>query len=150
MKFVHNEYKAEDLVQDTFAAALQNMHTFHGDDMRPWLARIAANKCKDYLKSAAVRHASATDIDELPEQRDQQPLPGVALETSEGVQRIINAIDALPLKYKNIAQLFYLHGRTPQQIARQLQIPPATIYTRLARGKKLLQESLKGEYPEYE
>jgi RNA polymerase sigma-70 factor (ECF subfamily) len=41
-----------------------NLKSFEGNNMKAWLTRIAANKCKDYLKSAAKRQQS-TDPEDL-------------------------------------------------------------------------------------
>ncbi|MEG2570118.1 MAG: sigma-70 family RNA polymerase sigma factor, partial [Clostridia bacterium] len=54
-------FEAEDLTQETFVSACKHFSTFEGTNFKPWLTTIAANKCRDYLKSAARRIRVAED-----------------------------------------------------------------------------------------
>ena len=65
-QFVGDDALAEDLAQETFLSAWM-----HRDDCPPgsyslWLARIAANKAKDHLKSAYHRRVHAEEDEKLP------------------------------------------------------------------------------------
>ena len=51
-QFTKDHQLAEDLAQETFLAAYSHRGDCPADNYKPWLARIAANKAKDYLKSA--------------------------------------------------------------------------------------------------
>ena len=62
----------------------------------------------------------------------------------EGYGEIVRAIEKLDDKYSTTLQLFFCNEMTPNEIAELMGISPKTVYTRLARGKKLLLESLKG------
>ena len=57
---------------------------------------------------------------------------------------IVRAIEKLDDKYCTTLQLFFCKEMTPNAIAELMGISPKTVYTRLARGKKLLLEILKG------
>ena len=50
---------AEDLVQETFLSAYTNIDRCDPAFYKQWLVRVAANKCKDHLKSAWVRRVQA-------------------------------------------------------------------------------------------
>ena len=63
-RFVKDYQEAENLTQDTFLTAYRAIDSFVGNNYKPWLVRIAANKCKDYLKSAYVRKVQLTREDE--------------------------------------------------------------------------------------
>ncbi|MEG1476119.1 MAG: RNA polymerase sigma factor, partial [Oscillospiraceae bacterium] len=51
-QFTKNHSTAEDLTQETFISAFSHIDTCPKGAEKPWLARIATNKAKDYLKSA--------------------------------------------------------------------------------------------------
>lgn len=56
-----NYFDAEDLAQQTFLAAYQNYERFDGNNFKAWLTTIAANKCKDYLKSKTRTNVSLSE-----------------------------------------------------------------------------------------
>ena len=54
-QLVKDYHEAQNLTQETFLSAYKHIDSYHGDNYKPWLVRIAANKAKDYLKSAYFR-----------------------------------------------------------------------------------------------
>jgi RNA polymerase sigma-70 factor (ECF subfamily) len=66
------------------------------------------------------------------------------LKMKECYGEIVKAIEKLDDKYSTTLQLFFCKEMTPNAIAELMGISPKTVYTRLARGKKLLLETLKG------
>ena len=66
------------------------------------------------------------------------------LKMQECYGEIVRAIEKLDDKYCTTLQLFFCKEMTPNEIAELMGISPKTVYTRLARGKKLLLETLKG------
>ena len=73
LQFVHDPHTAEDLTQDTFVAAFSAIDRCEPQYYKAWLVRVAANKCKDHLKSAWVRRVEAPGDDALPEPRAHRP-----------------------------------------------------------------------------
>ena len=68
-QFVRDPATAEDLAQDTFLSAYSGIDRCDPAFYKQWLIRVAANKCKDHLKSAWVRKVDAPGDDVLPEPR---------------------------------------------------------------------------------
>lgn len=54
LQFVHEPHTAEDLTQDTFLSAFSAIDRCEPQYYKQWLVRVAANKCKDHLKSALL------------------------------------------------------------------------------------------------
>ncbi len=76
LQFVHEPHTAEDLTQDTFLSAFSAIDRCEPQYYKQWLVRVAANKCKDHLKSAWVRKVDAPGDDALPEPRGAPaPMP---------------------------------------------------------------------------
>ena len=69
LQFVHEPHTAEDLTQDTFLSAFSAIDRCEPQYYKQWLVRVAANKCKDHLKSAWVRKVDVPGDDALPEPR---------------------------------------------------------------------------------
>ena len=65
LQFVHEPHTAEDLTQDTFLSAYSAIDRCEPQYYKQWLVRVAANKCKDHLKSAWVRRVDTPGDDAL-------------------------------------------------------------------------------------
>ncbi len=65
LRMTGDYFTAEDIAQETFLSAYMHMDKFDGNNEKAWLCRIAANKCTDYLRSAAAK-AVPTAEDEMP------------------------------------------------------------------------------------
>ena len=53
-QLVRDYHEAQNLAQDAFVSAYAHIDTVTEDNLKAWLARIATNKAKDYLKSATT------------------------------------------------------------------------------------------------
>ena len=62
---------------------------------------------------------------------------------AERVGVVRREVCALPPPYHDVAVLVFLQEKTPDEAARITNRPPKTVYTQLARAKKLLAERLK-------
>ena len=66
LQFVHNPHTAEDLTQDTFLSAWSSIDRCEPQYYKQWLVRVAANKCKDHLKSSWARRVEAQSDETMP------------------------------------------------------------------------------------
>ena len=86
----------------------------------------------------SLRHRTAEPLEIL----DTLPAEVTASESS---REVLEAVLALPPKYKDVIYLFFYEGYQATEIARILKKRGNTIYTLLSRGKALLRQSLGGE-----
>jgi RNA polymerase sigma-70 factor, ECF subfamily len=131
---------AEDLVQDAFVAALENIDTF--DTSRafgPWFYRIVVNRGLNARKARSIRKT-----EELPlEAASPGTLPDRAAERAELQARLRAALDALPEKQRTAIQLFELEGFSGAEIAEILEIPAGTVRWHLHQAKQALRGALE-------
>ncbi len=149
-QFVHSPETAQDLTQETFLSAYLHRDDCRADSYQPWLARIAANKAKDYLKSAYYRRVQASDTEEGPLALavDLTPLPEQQALSKEGAEMIRSAVLALKEPYYQVSVLFFLEEKSVEEIAKQLSRPPKTVHTQLYRARQMLQKAIKeGGHP---
>ena len=85
LQFVHNPHTAEDLTQDTFLSAWSSIDRCEPQYYKQWLVRVAANKCKDHLKSSWARRVEAQSDETMPEPRGTPP-PGSGIPGAAGTQ----------------------------------------------------------------
>ena len=140
-QLVRDYHEAQNLAQDTFLSAYRNI-----DRCPPESCRIAANKAKDFLKSAynqRVVMEGEEILEAIPANRQPDEL---AIE-QEGAKRIETIIRTLKEPYRNVSILFFLEQKTVEEIARRLDRPPKTVQTQLYRAKRILQQKIREEEP---
>lgn len=143
-RFVHDYQEAENLTQETFLTAFRAIDNFTGDNYKPWLTRIAVNKCKDFLKSAYHRTTQPTE-DELLDQTPAGSSIADEVEQNERLEQIRAACECLPEPYRQVAVLHYLEDRSFDEISRLLNRPVKTVQTQAYRARDKLKSKLKEE-----
>ncbi len=132
---------AEDAAQETFIRAYRGLDGFRGQaSEKTWLTRIAINVCKNLLRSPWRR---LMDWRVLPE---RLPEPSCALEAQDG--DVLRAVTRLPVKYREVVLLYYYQEFSVREIALIVNVPQATISTRLSRARAKLKDALKGWWME--
>ncbi len=138
LKMTGDYFAAEDLSQETFLSAFQHWDSFDGNNEKSWLARIASNKCIDYLRGAARRQVPTEDI---PEQVDQEDQPQELYQTKEVIEKLKQEIDNLNPPYNEVLIQHLIHNKTAKQIAEETNQNVKTIQTHIYRGKALLKQT---------
>lgn len=130
----------EELMQDTFYAVWTHADSISGK-LRTYLSATARNRAKSFLRN---HRELPMDLDTI-----ELPDPGGSLENAaqeaELSRCIQNAIWRMRPRDREIFLRYYYHFQTAETISRQMGIPPGTIYSRLARGRKVLQKTLSKE-----
>ena len=125
---------AKDICQMVFLKLLEKPRTFASPEHeRAWIIRTAANICKDVLKS----HWRRTTVDM--DAAGDVPAP----QAEEG--SLLAAVGLLPPKYRAVIYLYYYEGYAAKEIAQMLGENPATVSTRLNRGRAKLKTMLESE-----
>ena len=141
-QLVRNPHAAEDLTQEAFLAAYTHRQSCPAGYERQWLCRIAANKAKDYLQSAYVRHTVLAAGEELPLLSPSPPQEELALVRS-GVSEIRRRIETLREPYRQVCRLYFLEEKKPEEIALALGRPVKTVHTQIARARQILRSQLE-------
>jgi RNA polymerase sigma factor (sigma-70 family) len=140
---------AEDATQDVFIQVYRALPRARLDvPLRPWIYRIARNRCLDRLKRqrAVVFSAlAAADDDEtgVPDLPDADPLPDELAERAD-LQRLLSAaIEALAPAYREVVALRYAGDLAFGEIAVVLGMPENSVKTRFQRAKAMLRVALR-------
>ena len=131
--------RAEDLVQDTWVAALEHPPR-HGGAPRAWLAqilrRLAIKKGRRESERGAREEAFARAA------AREAAAPDALAAELEFAQRLLRSVERLRDPYRNTLYLRFYRDLSPQAIATAEGVPVKTVKTRLARGLELLREDL--------
>ena len=129
-------------------AAYRKLHQFKEGNFRAWLMRIAANCCRDYMRSAQVRRN--VSLEALVEQ------PSFVL-TSNGAspedfalrrelaQVLQSTLATLPEDQRLAVVLVDVQEFSYEESAQIMRIPVGTVKSRLSRGRLALRERLSSE-----
>ncbi|HHW30217.1 MAG TPA: sigma-70 family RNA polymerase sigma factor [Clostridiaceae bacterium] len=145
LSFTRNYFDAEDLAQETFLSAYNNIDNFDGKNFKGWLTTIAANKCRDYLKSPArnITCLSEADIEDI---QDNKELPETVVINTDSENRVFYLCNKLREPYRTVSINYFCKNRKLSDIARDTGENLKTLQTRLTRSKKLLRDLWKEEY----
>jgi RNA polymerase sigma-70 factor (ECF subfamily) len=139
---VHNESDAEDVVQEAYLRAFKFFGGYYGGDSRSWLLTIVRNTCYTWLqKNRALRLAEPIE-DNLDEVGLDFADPEVLLLQSVDSQIVRSALEELPVEFREVMVLREMEGLSYKEIANVVDVPLGTVMSRLARGRKRLQELL--------
>lgn len=143
IKRITNEQN-EDIEQEVYIRVWQNKDKYEErGKLKGFIGTIAKNLSKDYLKSSFVKKRCDLDEEKLNEIKDKKTTPELALIQNERQRIIIDAINNLKPKLKEIILLCEIEGLTYETAAKKLKIPAGTVKSRLYNAKKELAESLK-------
>lgn len=146
---------AADLTQETFVKAFRAFDRFRGDSsVFTWLCQIALNLCKNRFRQRdRMRAVGGASIEEMaePEEPGQAPLevadwsqsPERLYEQRELVDRVQEAIAALPHEYRTVIVLRDLQHLSYQEIADVTGLTLENVKTRLHRGRLMLRRKLE-------
>jgi RNA polymerase sigma-70 factor (ECF subfamily) len=137
-----NDHDAEDVVQEAVLRAYRFFDGLRGE-ARPWLLAIVRNSCLSWLQ--VNRPAELAGFDER--SVDLHPVDESSPETLAVRQcdrRMLNeALAALSAQFREALILRELEELSYKDIARITDVPIGTVMSRLARGRRLLAESLQ-------
>ena len=146
-QFVHDPHTAEDLTQDTFLSAFSAIDRCEPQYYKAWLVRVAANKCKDHLKSSWVRRVEAPGDDALPEPRGaplgdaQDPIE--QLTERAGAAEVETMVRSLREPYGSVATMYLLEQKPVPVIAQALGRPEKTVQNQIFRAKVILRRQIE-------
>jgi RNA polymerase sigma-70 factor (ECF subfamily) len=135
-------HEAEDAVQNAFVKIVKNIDKIdfsRGEKrVKNYCFSILVNEIYNFLEENI-------EIFEFVEEfwPDEEYNYIEELNMQENYARVVKAIEELDERYSTTLYLVFSEEKTVGEIAEMMGISPKTVYTRLARGKKLLLDSLK-------
>lgn len=150
---LQNVQDAEDVVQDVFYQYLRYYGTFQSEEHeKAWLLKTTVNACRKVWRSAWKRRQSGEDWTQALEagrgmqEKAQDSGPEEELLQREAQKKLLEAVLALPVKYRDVIHLFYYQGLSVKEIAQAVGGKESTVTSQLTRGREILKRSLKEEY----
>jgi RNA polymerase sigma-70 factor (ECF subfamily) len=142
---VRNTHDAEDVVQEAYLRAFKFFGGYQGGDARAWVLKIVRNTSYTFLEKNRPADL-AEEFDETIHIAglDRPGAPGAeaALLQSADSRMLRDALDELPVNYREVIVLRELEGMSYKEIAEVMGLPIGTVMSGLARGRSQLRERL--------
>lgn len=149
LRMVGNREEAEDISQEAFIRAYNNISKFDSDrKFSTWLFRIATNLSIDSLRRKKPSISLDAEIPGTEGLALNTLLPGntaapdeqiVRAETEQWIQK---EIGALPDKYRSAVVLKYVEDLSLKEISEIMGLPVGTVKTRVHRGREMLRRNM--------
>ena len=145
-----NREDAEDVVQDAFLKAYQNLGQFQGQSkFYTWLVRIAVNEALMRLRRrrpermVSIDEDVKTEQDSMPREiADWSPNPEQQYTQSELKDILGKTIQGLPPSFRTVVVLRDVEGLSTEETASALELSVPAVKSRLLRARLQLRERL--------
>lgn len=149
MRFFRNKVDRgiEDLMQDTMLACVRGRDRLRDDgSFRAYLFATARFVLYEHVRR---RRNGEFDPEEIA-LADLGPGPSTAYAKHREQQILLQALQKLPLEFQVTLELYYLEGLSGPELAAVLDIPEATVRSRVRRGSDKLRQYIEtlNESPE--
>lgn len=140
---LRDDAEAEDVAQDAWVRAYTKLAQFAGrSSLSTWLTRIALHEALARKRLRARYTPLGEHASTLP---SRTPRPEEQVAVRELAAALEAATDALPDRYRTVFVLRDVEGLGVAETAACLEVPEATVKTRLHRARGLLRERLGPE-----
>jgi len=143
---LRNDHDAEDVMQEAVMRAFRFFDGFTGTNPRAWLLTVVRNSAYTFLQQNRARELG-TEFDE--ELHTEAVSNGRTSDTPEVLllrsaqQRFLNeAVEALPVEFREVFVLREMEGLSYKEIADLAHIPIGTVMSRLSRARRQLQAAV--------
>ncbi|MEM5366708.1 RNA polymerase sigma factor [Paraburkholderia azotifigens] len=143
-----NGHDADDVVQEAFMRAYRFFDTFHGETARPWLLAIVRRTWYTEWRRRSGGVNATVEFDENLDDASFEgwssgsPDPEALLIRDEDTRLVHEALEQLPVEYREVLILRELEELSYREIATIADLPVGTVMSRLARGRRKLATAL--------
>lgn len=136
----------DDLEQEVYVKIWKSSEKYKEQgSIKSWISSITKNTSLDYLKSSYYKVSAAASSDDLvlTNIKDKKSSPESDILKKERQKIIINAINHLKPKLREVIMICEINGYSYEECAQKLKCPLGTVKSRIYNAKKELAQNLK-------
>ncbi|MFN4941660.1 MAG: RNA polymerase sigma factor [Bacteroidota bacterium] len=137
LRYCNSQEEAEDALMEAYVKIYDNLAKFRfQSSLETWMRRVAVNLCINKIRARKHIWASITD--------DEYRL-GYADDAFEDLQvnQIMKMVEALPVGYRTVFNMYAIEGYSHKEIAEMLGIDEGTSRSQFAKARKVLQQQIQ-------
>jgi RNA polymerase sigma-70 factor (ECF subfamily) len=140
LRIERNWEEVEDLVQDVFLKACENLHSYNpSQEFSYWIFSIAHNTAVNYVKQVSLK--KSVSLESITEFEDKLGIPSLEENPDQLCMRkeinkeVDDVIKKLPAEYKKVLILRYYYSKSYREISKILGKSMGAIGTLIRRAK---------------
>ncbi len=138
-RMIHESHRRDDVFQDVFLAVWQSRHQYeYPRAFRPWLLKIAANKCREHLRGG---RRIAWSLEDREVSVDGEP--DASMISQETSDLIAASLERLPKNQRMVVVLRIWNGLSYAEIAQITGRREGTVRSSMHHALKCLRERLQ-------
>lgn len=150
-KYVYRAETAQEIVNDVFLNVWNNCATLTYP-VNAYLIRSVQNRCLNHLRGHHIEEVPLSEVQEQVLHIQEQQVgaeahPLARLENKESEEIILEAVNSLPKKCRDIFIQYLYYNKTYDEIAVANQISPSTVRVQIKIGLSKLKDLLGDIYP---
>jgi RNA polymerase sigma factor (sigma-70 family) len=138
---VRDPETAGDVLQATFAKAVELGHTARSESLKGWLFRVAYHEALTIRRRQATRDQVHRRLAPLRQHSDERPEE--SLIRGETVEAVRRALAALPAEQRRVVWARMYEDKTFAEIAAEDRLPLGTVLTRMRLALEKLRRHLR-------
>jgi len=147
VKICGNKEDGEEVMQDVFLKVFKNMDQLQDQSkLKPWIAKIAARECYRRVKKNSNLPQTA-DLDEVSPNKlvefDENFLPEAYLQNKQLRQDVLDTIDSLSEKQKEVTYLYYYADMKCEEIAALQKCSVDSVWNVLHTARKNIKRKIE-------
>jgi RNA polymerase sigma-70 factor (ECF subfamily) len=134
-----------DATQDVFVVVYRKLDELDLErSIASFIYAICLRVASDRRRSAAQRHELLAEETEAMEASEPATAEHVTQQQNAERRALLDAaLEAMPLEQRAVFTLFELEGRTGEEVAALLCVPPATVHSRLRLAREVFRRSIE-------
>lgn len=143
----NNDADAQDVTQQTFLSAFQNLHQLRDSEkFSAWLKKIALNEYRTWRRQTfefvSYDDILLTELTPMVSARQAAP-PDIECERRELYHQLLAAINSLSARNREAFKLYFLEEYSQKEVSEQLGISVSAVENRIMRAKEQLKQRLR-------
>ncbi len=136
--------EAQDVTQEAFVKAHRALGRFRRESpFRPWLLRIVRNEALNRRRRRGRQDRLALRVVNEEATGGAAPSPEASLLVDESRRQVLDAVERLPTRYRNVIVHRFLLELSEAETARTLGVPAGTVKSRVHRGLARLRAMMR-------
>lgn len=137
-----SETEVEELIQRSFAAAVESVERFRGDaSFKTYLLAIARNVLREWIRATLREGIDDHEVDEFCSEHRGAGV-STRLDGQREQQLLLAALRRIPIESQILLELFYWEELNASELAEVLGVPEGTVRTRLRKAKLQLRGTI--------